>query len=180
MSNRGKHASGEAGAFYRDLGIMILGIVLVGAAVFFVLYLLADDPATDTTTTTTSSTSSSVESTTTTEPEASSTTLPETTTTTVPIRPPEEVRVVVLNSEGTPGAAGRMTQRLDAAGYQTLPAHDYEPLQDPSKIWYREGFSVEANELLFFLPEAVVEAIPDEEIDSGADIVMVLGAGYEG
>jgi hypothetical protein len=90
------------------------------------------------------------------------------------------VRVVVLNSVGIPGSAGRMTDRLEAAGYQTLPAGDYEPIQDPSRIWFREGFSVEANELLFYLPDATVEPLPDESLEPGADVVMVLGAGYEG
>ena len=53
MTNKGKHSSQTPGTFYRDLAIMILGIVLVGAAVFFLLYLFADQPATGPTTTTT-------------------------------------------------------------------------------------------------------------------------------
>ena len=46
MTNKGKHASQTPGTFYRDLAIMILGIVVVGAAVFFLLYVIADEPDT--------------------------------------------------------------------------------------------------------------------------------------
>ena len=48
--NKGRHASGGAGAFYRDLAMMVLGILLVGAAVFFILFLVADGPEESTTT----------------------------------------------------------------------------------------------------------------------------------
>lgn len=181
MTNKGKHASGSSGAFYRDLIIMILGIVLVGAAVFLVLFLVADEPApapttiageATTTTSARATTSSTVE-------QSTTTTAPTTTTsTTVPVRAPGEVRVVVLNSVGIDGAAGRMTERLEAAGYQTLVADNYEPEQDPSRIWYREGFSAEANQLLDFLDGAVVEPLPDETLAEGADVIVVLGTGY--
>lgn len=89
------------------------------------------------------------------------------------------MRVLVLNSIGVNGAAGRMTDRLEEAGYQTLNPDDYQPQQDPSRIWYREGFSAEANVLLDFIPGALVEALPDESLGEGADIVMVLGTGYQ-
>ncbi|HEX5696270.1 MAG TPA: LytR C-terminal domain-containing protein, partial [Acidimicrobiia bacterium] len=91
---------------------------------------------------------------------------------------PEEVRVVVLNSMGLPGAAGRMTQRLADAGYQTQQADDFEPEQDPSRIWYREGFAAEANALLEFVPGAVIESIPDPVLEEGSDLVLVLGTGF--
>ena len=185
MSTKGKHASGTSGSFYRDLVIMILGIILVGAAVFLILYLVADGPEADPTTSAVGATSS----TSTTSPDTTSTSAADTTTstsqattttsTTVPVRTPGEVRVVVLNSIGINGAAGRMTDRLEEAGYQTLTPDDYEPEQDPSRIWYREGFSAEANVLLDFIPGALVEALPDESLGEGADIVMVLGTGYQ-
>lgn len=183
MTDKGRHASDGGSAFYRDLAMMILGIILVGAAVFFVLFLIADDEGSASTTTAdTGATSTSTgRSTTTSEGSTSSTSSTSTTptSTTVPVRPPEEVRVVVLNSMGLSGAAGRMTEQLDDAGYQTLPADDYEPEQDPSRLWYREGFSAEANELLELLPAARVEALPDDSLAPGADVVMILGTGYE-
>lgn len=182
MGDKGKHSSGGAGAFYRDLAMMILGIILVGAATFFIIFLWADNPDAATTTSTgESSTTSTVEATTTQAPTTStSSTTSSTTSTTIPVRPPEDVRAAVLNSTGLAGAAGRMTTSLSDAGYQTLPAGDYSPEQDPSRIWYREGFSAEANELLAFLPGARVEPLPDDDLAAGADVILVLGTGYEG
>ena len=182
--NRGKHAAGSEGSFYRDLVVMVVGILLVGAAVFLLLYLFAGDPdpvAGDTTSPPSSSSSTTpstaVSSTATT---AAATTISPTTlaTTTIPVRSPAEVRVIVLNSIGLAGAAGRKTQQLADAGYQTQQADDIEPAQDPSRVWYREGFAPEANALLEFLPGALVEPIPDPELEPGADVVLVLGTGY--
>jgi len=181
MTNKGKHASQTPGTFYRDLAIMILGILLVGAAVFFLLYLFADEPATGPTTTSTTlaTTTTTIDGTSTTEDPATTTsTLGTTSSTTVDVRPPADVTVVVLNSMGLDGAAGRMTNELAEAGYQTLTPADYEPEQDPSQIWYREGFAPEAAALVELLPGADVAPIPDESIGEGADVVLVLGTGY--
>ncbi len=184
--NRGRHASTTSGSFYRDLVMMLLGILLVGAAVFLLLYLFAGNPDAETG----GPTSSSAASTTTpdTQPATSTTTAPVTTTstgaststtTTVPVRAPAEVRVVVLNSIGLAGAAGRMTQQLADAGYQTQQAGDYQPEQDPSRIWYRDGFAPEGNAILGFLPDALVEPLPDPTLEEGSDVIVVLGAGYQ-
>jgi cytoskeletal protein RodZ len=181
MTNKGKHASQTPGTFYRDLAIMILGILLVGAAVFFLLYLFADEPATGptTTSTTVASTTSTVGGTSTTDDSSSTTsTLDTTSSTSVAVRPPAEVTVVVLNSMGLDGAAGRKNTKIAEAGYQTITPGNYEPEQDPSRIWYREGFAPEAAVILEFLPGADVEPIPDESIGEGADVVLVLGTGY--
>ncbi|MCI0679488.1 MAG: LytR C-terminal domain-containing protein [Actinobacteria bacterium] len=178
MTGRGRHASNGTSSFYRDLAVMIGGIVLVGAAVFFVLILLADGPTT-TTTEGVVTTPTTVPAPSTSTSGATSTSIDVTTTTTIPQRDPSEVRVLVLNSMGLAGAAGRLTERLAELGYQTLPADDYTPEQDPSRIWFREGFSAEANVLLSQLPDALVESIPEETIGEGADIVIVLGTGYE-
>ena len=181
--NRGRHSAENTGSFYRDLTMMVVGILLVGAAVFLLLYLFAGNPdpvAGETTVPAT--TSSSVVATS--DPSTSNTTVPAVTTapanstTTVPVRAPQEVRVIVLNSIGLDGAGGRMTQQLADAGYQTQQADDLESQQDPSRLWYREGFAAEANALLQFLPGALVEPIPDPEVGAGADVVLVLGAGY--
>jgi hypothetical protein len=181
MTNKGKHSSQTPGTFYRDLAIMILGIVLVGAAVFFLLYLFADQPATGPTTTTTTipetSTSGGEATSTTDDDPATSTTVP-TTSTTVSVRPAAEVTVVVLNSMGLDGAAGRLNTELGEAGYQTLTPDNFTPEQDPSRIWYREGFAAEANVLTEFVPGAAVEPLPDEALQEGADVVLVLGTGY--
>ena len=182
--NRGRHSAGPTNSFYRDLTMMIVGILLVGAAVFLLLYLFAGDPdpvAGETTVpgaTSSSVVASSSLSSTSTTVSATTTSGPAATTTTVPVRPAQEVRVVVLNSIGLAGAAGRMTQQLADSGDQTQQADDIEPEQDPSRIWYREGFAPEANAMLQFLPGALVEPIPDPEVGEGADVVLVLGTGY--
>jgi hypothetical protein len=178
MTGRGRHASDER-RFYRDLAVMIGGIVLVGAALFFVLVLLADNPGASTTTTSRGQSSTSSVGSTTSSTLATTTTTVAPTTTEVAVRDPSEVRVQVLNSMGLAGAAGRLTERLVAAGYQTLPASDFTPEQDPSRVWFREGFSAEANVLLEFIPGAQVEALPDETVGEGADVVIILGTGYE-
>lgn len=181
MTNKGKHSSEAAGTFYRDLAIMILGILLVGAAVFFLLYLFADQPETGpaiASSTTVATTTTSQRATTSTG-QVTTTTAPTTSTAGVDVRPPAEVTVVVLNSLGLDGAAGRLTSELAEAGYQTLTPDNLEPEQDPSRIWYREGFAAEAAVLLEFLPNATVEELPDESLQEGADVVLVLGTGYE-
>ena len=184
MTNKGRHASRGPGTFYRDLAIMILGILVIGAFVFLILYWIADSPDTGPTSTTlpavTSSTESPGDSTTSSSQQTTSTEATTTSTsTTVPVRPPSQVTVVVLNSIGLDGAAGRLTSELGAAGYQTITPDNYEPEQSPSKIWYRDGFAAEATELLVFIPDADVEPLPDETAGTGADIVLVLGTGYE-
>jgi len=181
MTNKGKHASQTPGTFYRDLAIMILGILIVGAAVFFLLYLFADAPATGPTTTTTTipETTTTAESvTTTTEDGATTTSTLASTSTTVAVRPPAEVTVVVLNSMGLDGAAGRLTSELASAGYQTITPDNYTQELDPSRIWYREGFAAEAAVLVDFVPGATIEPLPDESVEEGADVVLVLGTGY--
>jgi hypothetical protein len=100
------------------------------------------------------------------------------------VRANEDVRVVVLNSVAIGGAAGRFTQVLADLGYQTLQADDFRPEQDPTRIWFREGFSAEANTLAEFMAEdsgteTLVEPLPDESLKPGADLVVVLGTGYQ-
>jgi hypothetical protein len=181
MTNKGKHASQTPGTFYRDLAIMILGIIVVGAAVFFLLYLFADQPATGPTTTSTTpaeTTTSDGDVTSTTGGDRTTSTTVDGTSTTVSLRPSDEVTVVVLNSMGLEGAASRLNAELDEAGYQTLTPDNFTPEQDPSRIWYREGFAAEAAALVDFLPGATVEPLPDESLQEGADVVLVLGTGY--
>lgn len=155
---------------------MIAGILLVGGIVFLLLFLLADD---GTSTSTTERSTTTTELTTTTSPTSTTSSTSTTTSTTIPVRPPSEVRVAVLNSIGLTGAAGRLTAELVEDGYQTLEADDFEPEQDPSRIWYREGFAAEANGLLAYLPSALVEMLPIPDLAEGADVVIVIGVGYE-
>ena len=181
MTNKGRHASQTPGTFYRDLAIMILGILVVGAAVFFLLYIFAENPDTGPTTTVLAeeTTTTEGEATTSTSEGSTTTSTTQPTSTTVPVRPPEEVSVLVLNSMGLDGAAGRMTTQLAEEGYITLTPGNYDPEQNPSRVWYRDGYAAEATNLLPFIPGATVEPLPDPAIGEGADVVMVLGTGYE-
>jgi LytR cell envelope-related transcriptional attenuator len=178
MTNKGKHATQTPATFYRDLAIMVLGILVVGAAVFLILYLLADEPATGPTTTTTTIATTTTTSATTSTTGDGSTTTTVSPSTTLELRQPAEIAVVVLNSIGIDGAAGRLTADLAAEGYQTLTPDNYEPEVDPSRIWFREGFAAEAARLVDLIPGATVEPLPDDSVAAGADIVIVLGTGY--
>lgn len=187
MSGRGKHAASGSSAFIRDLVVMAVGIVIVGVLLYGGLSLFAglgadDDPdAGDTTITTETTTPPETAST-------SATTLPTTTTTTVAttttteavvVRSPSEVTVIVLNSTGESGLAAEVTASLAGAGYQTLQADNYEPALEQSRVWFVGDFAPEAAELAAnFVPDAAVEAYEGPEV--GADIVVVLGAGFEG
>lgn len=182
MSDKPKHAD-DRSHLVRDLFIWIAGVAFFAALTFGLLAFFADPTTPGAEGTTTSTTSTSLPgSTTSTPPDGSSTTSvpPDGTSTTVPVRPPSEVTVQVLNyGEGIPGAAGRLTQQLAQEGYQILPATDFSPTQDPSRIWYRDGFAAEANELLEFVPGARVEPLPQPDLSPAANIIIVLGIGYE-
>jgi hypothetical protein len=178
MTNKGKHATQTPATFYRDLAIMVLGILVVGAAVFLILYLLADEPATGPTTTTTTIATTTTTSATTSTTADGSTTTTVSPSTTLELRQPAEIAVVVLNSIGIDGAAGRLTADLAAEGYQTLTPDNYQPEVDPSRIWFREGFAAEASRIVDLIPGATVEPLPDDSVAVGADIVIVLGTGY--
>jgi len=178
MTNKGKHATQTPATFYRDLAIMVSGILVVGAAVFLILYLLADEPATGPTTTTTTIATTTTTSATTSTTADGSTTTTVSPSTTLELRQPAEIAVVVLNSIGIDGAAGRLTADLAAEGYQTLTPDNYQPEVDPSRIWFREGFAAEASRIVDLIPGATVEPLPDDSVAVGADIVIVLGTGY--
>lgn len=179
MTEKPRHADTRS-HFARDLVIWILGVAFFGALTFGLLAFFAD-PTTPIDSTGTSTTSSST-STTATTPESTTTTdgSTSTTSTTVAVRPPSEVTVRVFNYPGgVPGAAGRLTQRLAQDGYRIMPATDYPDAEDPSRLWYRDGFAAEAAELLRFVPGARVEALPDESFSPGADVIIILGSDYE-
>lgn len=178
---KGRHVGDESTTFGRDLGLMVVGILVVGAVVFGALWMFArandSDPAAVTTTTVSTVLGTSVTTTTTT----TTTTTPTTTSTTsiaaVEVREPSEITVLVLNAVGTPGLAGRLTQRLADLGYVTLDADDYDPPLEQSRVWYRPGFGAEALELAAQIPDALIEVNPDTDTD--ADIVVVLGGSYQ-
>ncbi len=167
---------------------MAVGIVIVGVLLYGGLSLIAGlgsdgDPDAASTTVLAETTTSAEPSTTgtTTATTSTTTTVVEqtTTTTVVAVRPPSAVTVLVLNSTGRAGVAGSLTTTLGNAGYQTLQASNYEPLLDQSRVWYLGDFAPEAAELgADWVSDAIIE--PYEGPDLGADIVVVLGASYDG
>ncbi|HVR33226.1 MAG TPA: LytR C-terminal domain-containing protein [Acidimicrobiia bacterium] len=187
MDNRGKHVASGSSAFIRDLIVMAVGIVIVGVLLYGGLSIFAglggdEDPDAAGSTVTTATTAPSSTNTTiaTTAPTTTTTTAATTTTSeAIVVRPPSEVTVLVLNSTGRSGIAATLSTALGQAGYGTLQADNYEPGLDQSRVWYLGDFGPEAAELQAeFVPDAAVE--PYEGPDLGADIVVVLGAGFEG
>lgn len=185
---KGRHASENQAPFIRDLAIMALVIIVVAMVVFgaisFLVNVFGDDTplAAGSSSTTTTTELPATSSTTTTSPTTTSTTRPPTTTSTTAatvttIRDNAEVRVLVLNSTGISGLAGRLSEELADLGYDMATPDNYPEALEQSRIWYAEGFGAEALELGAQIPDALTEKLEDAELD--ADIVVVLGASYE-
>lgn len=171
----GKHA-----APFRmgDAFTIVGGIAVVAGLVYFLLSaLLGGDPPTTTASTAATSTSSTVSTTTSTTAQTTTTTSGPTTATTVAVRPPSEVRVLVLNSIGVDGLANQVSARLSGLGYSMLPPDNYTPLLARTRVWYVPGFDAEAFVLAAEFPDAQIEQNPDLAVD--ADVVVVLGDSYE-
>ena len=89
---------------------------------------------TTTTTTTAATTSASTTTTSTTTTSTTATTTSTTTTTTIPSA--DDLRVQVLNGSGISGAAGRLTERLEEAGWDMLPAGNAPRRYAVSAVYY--------------------------------------------
>ncbi len=187
----GKHTAVDRRRLYREMVrlamlLLIFGVVLVGGAVLISNWLESGDAtpleATGQPSTTTSilsatlvTTTPTISTTTTIAP--ATTTESSTTTTTFPaLVEPAEIIVIVLNSTGTKGIAGRLTAQLAELGYQMLEADNYSPQLEVSRVWYVEGLLREATLLVEQIPDAIVEIFPSGEAES--DIVVVLGASF--
>lgn len=188
----GRHAAPGTSRFWRDFAVLIGGILGVAVLVFGGLWLADrflsgdDGPTTTLTTlpeessTTEPSPTSSSPATTATTAAPTTTTAPATTTSSEPeARPPSEVTVQVLNHvDLVEGAAGRLTERLAAAGYQTLNPSNYTGAAlAVSVIEHDPGFEAEAAALLEFVPDAEVEESADP--DGPGDVVIRLGESFD-
>lgn len=121
---------------------------------------------------------------TTTSPETSppATEPTDTTQPTADTRPPNEIRVLVLNG-ADPDAplAGTMTEALRAAGYQTVPPNDTEP-RTGTVVTCQEAFTADAPALAAAVGEtAVVEDFADPPPENAEsleqyDCLVVLGS----
>lgn len=165
---------------------MVIGILAVGTVVFGLLWLYSSwrsGQAAENSTTTTAVVASETTTRTTETTIPTTTATPSTTavatTSTIALRAPTEVRVLVLNAVGVVGLAAEVTARLETLGYQTITPSNYQPTLEQSRVWYHSGFAPEAFELAGAVaPDALIEENPDLTAD--ADIVVVLGASYEG
>ena len=117
----------------------------------------------------------------------------ETTTTTssppLPTRPPNTVKVLVLNGSGVGGAAGAVTNLLKPHGYTTLsPANGNK--DEKSWVYYKPEFSPDAKgviEVLEIMPDLITSfpnnglSVPEGSIErvSTADIIVFLGSDKE-
>lgn len=195
MTGRGRHARSNGLGFYRDVLLLIAGIIVVAAVVFGGLSLWAggsDDDITtagsptstdsaDTTdfsptTSTTPATSTTTSATTTAEP--TTTTTAAAPSTLREARNPAEVRAIVLNSTGIAGLAGQLSDELAQQGYQMAQADNYTPELSDSMIFHADGFSVEALDLAESMPDATVAPDPELAAEWGVDVVVVIGQSY--
>jgi hypothetical protein len=109
--------------------------------------------------------------------EATSTTAGESTTL-PPARPPADVKVRVGNGARRPGVAGAGTEKLAAAGYDTLPPKNGPTMED-SVVYYANGYASEAAAVAveLGLQPTRIAPMPDDPglpVD-GANVVAVLG-----
>lgn len=189
----GRHAAPGYGGFMRELGIFVLKVAFWAAVVFGGVLLFqnifgsdeagstttstASTTTTQATTTTVATTTTTVATTTTTTVETTTTTT-EATTTTVTGLDPAELTVLVLNATQRSGLAAELTARLAELGYQTLEPDNWETPFEVSRVWYVEGFEVEAARLAGDLvPDGIVELFQGV---TQADIIVVLGASFQG
>ncbi len=201
---RGRHAAGGWSPFWRDIILRTVLALLLVAMVIFIWWLFSEDdlfteavsttsvpesttapdvmttgtePEIDTTTTRPSATSTTGEGTTTTTTAAVTTTTSTTTTIPPPLDPAQLV-VQVLNANGVQGVAGRLSGRLEEAGYGVAAPANHAQRLDVSRVWYRDDLSREAGFIREELvPDALVETIP--LVQEGVDIVVVLGRSFQ-
>lgn len=103
----------------------------------------------------------------------------ESTTTTTPPKPPSEVLLRVGNGAGKSGVAGRATQILTNAGYESLGAKNSSIKLDTSTVYYIEGYSADAEvvaNLLSIPITSIAPMLPDPGVTpETAAIVVILG-----
>jgi hypothetical protein len=104
----------------------------------------------------------------------------ETTRTTVAVRPPAEVRVIVLNGSSVTGAAGTWSDGLQANGYDMLEAGNANASVEITQVLHQGGFRQEAASVVEALgapagvsPQRLGSAPPGEIGD--ANVVVVIG-----
>jgi hypothetical protein len=146
------------------------GGLLIIIAVILGLVLLRNGIDTDLTSGT--SAAGSKRTTTTASPDA-------TTTTTLPVKPPAQVKVLVLNGSSKNGAAQRAADALKAKGYVTLPSGNATAVT-ATIVYFVPGFEREAKAVAAALgspPLPAVAPLPATPPAPAGDanVVVVLG-----
>ena len=147
-------------------------------------------PSAPTSTTTTSAApsgtaeSQSAPTTTSTTSVAPTTSTPATTTTTTTIPSVDDLRVQVLNGSGISGAAGRLTERLEEAGWDMLPAGNAPRRYAVSVVYYsHDVLEDEAAEIAVATGVGGVVSLampsPAPFVVEGADVYVVVLIGAD-
>jgi hypothetical protein len=118
-------------------------------------------------------TTGTTDTTDTTAPSTTSTT----TTTLAPGRPPQQIRVTVVNSSGVTGAAAQKSSALGAMGYQMVGL-DNGAARAGTAVQCKAGFEKEAAVLAKNVGQATVEPLPTPPPTAAQnpDCVVVLGS----
>jgi hypothetical protein len=102
-----------------------------------------------------------------------------TTTTAHKLRSPGNVKVKVYNASDTSGVAQAMTDRLKAAGYNTLPPANLGKTRTGSSVTCRSGFENEGKVIAIYQVKnnATYEAFPSSPPSGSgdADCLVILG-----
>lgn len=104
------------------------------------------------------------------------------TTTTRPVggaRPPAQVKVLVLNAAGRPGAAAAVSRKLQGLGYATLAPANASKAAPQTTVYFKPGFETEAAAVAGQVGTGVrSEPLPDPSPYAGTDqanVVVVVG-----
>lgn len=111
---------------------------------------------------------------------APSSTKAPTSTTAVKLKPNGQVTVKVYNASGVPGVAQAMTDRLKAAGYNTLAPANLDKTRSGSVVQCRAGFTNEGKVIVFTqvkTADTTYEPFPSDPPagSSGANCIVVIG-----
>ncbi len=158
--------------------MVIVAAIIVG--VLLMQYGLGGDDSDSDEDTTAAESDGTTEGSESTEGVADSTTT--STTVAVSLRPPNEVKVLVLNGAGIGGVAGRNTDRFKAANYRTANPGDTEP--SASQVLYMDGYQAEAEDIAttFYEVDAAtvvaaystIDPAPTENTEE-SNIVVIIG-----
>ena len=144
----------------------------------------SEPPGSTTTTATASTTTTISTSTTSAAPPTTTASTTTTTTTTTTVPSVADLRVQVLNGSGISGAAGRLTERLEEAGWDMLPAGNASRRYAVSAVYYsHDVLADEAAEIAVAtgVGGVVSRAMPSPApfVVEGADVYVVVLIGAD-